>query len=208
MSDPVTELPYLYYNGALILGLLHGSDPSHGWVLAITLKSRRGRLGVVLASAVIACGHLLSSVAVVIAIWMFKTVVLDYFRYIDLLAGGLLIAIGLYSIYRELKEHEHSRLDALSLKELFKYSLILGFAHEEEVALASMILLGANPIALALIYSGAVYVSISTWALALAEVISMGGRKRGYRLAESLSRLAPVILIAIGIYVVAESVAR
>lgn len=200
MDIILAQLPYLFYGSAFILGIMHGSDPGHGWILAASMGHQKNRIRTFLASTTITVGHFISSIVVVMLIWLLKESVIGYFSYVDIIAGFMLIAIGAYGIYKEFNNKE-SELNATSLTELFKYSLILGFAHEEEVALASMILLGSNPLLLATVYGSAVYLAILFWAFLTSEIIIMSG-ERGYKLAETLSRSTPLILIALGLSVI------
>ncbi|MGI0010045.1 MAG: hypothetical protein ACREAE_01435 [Nitrosopumilaceae archaeon] len=54
--------------GVIIFGLLHGINPSHGWTVAIlySIKSRKPLLSGIASSGILAGGHFVSSIAVVV----------------------------------------------------------------------------------------------------------------------------------------------
>ncbi|MDP9306420.1 MAG: nickel/cobalt transporter, partial [Thermoproteota archaeon] len=55
--------------GIIVFGLLHGVNPSHGWIVAVlySIKKKRQVINSIISSGVIAAGHFISSIAVVIA---------------------------------------------------------------------------------------------------------------------------------------------
>ncbi len=193
---------YLAYSTAAVMGLIHGSDPGHGWPLSAVHGSRTTVSRAVALTSILAVGHFISTLAVVAAVWLLGSAAPGYLEYLRLAAGAALIAIGLLGLYKAARSHEehHHHIHAETPWEMFKYALLLGFAHEEEVALAAIILLGAHPLLLALTYSLAVYASMVAWTLASIYVI-----RRSSRIEEALhSRihlLSPLILVAVGVYV-------
>ncbi|MFC7156402.1 hypothetical protein ACFQPA_13215 [Halomarina halobia] len=92
--------------GAVVLGLIHGAEPGHGWPIAAAyaLDRRRKWLAGLAAGVVIGVGHLVSSVAVVVAFLLaasfFDLGSLGWVRYV---AGILLILLGI----REYRHGQH-----------------------------------------------------------------------------------------------------
>ena len=193
---------YLAYSTAAVMGLIHGSDPGHGWPLSAVHGSRTTVSRAVALTSILAVGHFISTLMVVAVVWLIGSAASGYLEYLRLAAGVALIAIGVLGLYRAARSSggHHHHIHAGSPWEMFKYALLLGFAHEEEVALAAIILLGAHPLLLALTYSLAVYASMVAWTLASIYVI-----RRSSRIEEALhSRihlLSPLILVAVGVYV-------
>ena len=56
------------YFGVIVFGLLHGINPSHGWIVAVlySLRKERKVINSIISSGVIAGGHFISSIAVVL----------------------------------------------------------------------------------------------------------------------------------------------
>ena len=104
--------PSLSYLGVVVVGLVHGAEPGHGWPVAASYALNRSRTwsaGLV-AAVVIGVGHLVSSIAVVavfvLAADAFDLTSLGWIRYA---AGALLILLGV----RELRRggHHHGSHD-------------------------------------------------------------------------------------------------
>ncbi|WP_254545481.1 hypothetical protein [Halomarina pelagica] len=98
--------------GAVVLGLIHGAEPGHGWPIAAAyaLDRRRKWLAGLAAGVVIGVGHLVSSIAVVVAFLLaasfFDLGSLGWVRYA---AGILLILLGIRE-YRHGQHHDgHGR---------------------------------------------------------------------------------------------------
>ena len=182
------------YVGVVVLGLLHGFEPGHGWPVAVlySMKKRNPIGSAALSSSIIGVGHLASSIAVVIAYvllqrWLnFNAPWLKYF------AAGLLLVLAV-KLFREKvddlekqhghnhpgnpeieheHEHEHPRgvrhthkhkhraAVALSLLGLASFAFILGFAHEEEIALLALVAGGLNAWVLMISYGVAVLLGL------------------------------------------------
>jgi len=84
------------YLGVVAIGLLHGVEPGHGWPVAVLYSARRTRpvARAVLSSGIIGLGHLVSSIAVVVAY-----VVLRYYfdfemPWLKYVAAGILVALA------------------------------------------------------------------------------------------------------------------
>ncbi len=203
---------YLAYPTAALMGLIHGSDPGHGWVLSVLYAARTGG-GVYRALAfttILAAGHFVSTLAVVAAVWLVGAAASAYLAYLKLAAGALLVALAARSLASALRAgaHRHHADHGEGFNgawEAFRYALLLGFAHEEEVALSAIVLAGANPLLLSLVYGGAVYASMMAWTAITALAVS-----RVERLEEALHSashlLTPLVIAAIGAFILWEAV--
>lgn len=107
-AAPPGALPV--FGGAIVLGLIHGAEPGHGWPIAATyaLDRRHPWRRGLLASALLGLGHLVSSL-VVVAGFLLAESLLGFERFtepvsvagiavggpIGLIAGILLVALGI-----------------------------------------------------------------------------------------------------------------
>jgi ABC-type nickel/cobalt efflux system permease component RcnA len=202
---------YLSYPAAAAMGLLHGSDPGHGWPLAVAHASRRGGAPRALAyTTVLAAGHFISTVVVVTAVWALGRAAVGLLDYLRLGAGALLVAVGVYELYRAASTHSHGHhgeeAQLPGLWDMFKYALLLGFAHEEEIALSAIVLLGAHPLLLSAVYGLSVYLAMAAWTLAALAALQRLGALED-RLHRYLHLASPLILVAVGLYVLASALA-
>lgn len=84
------------YIGVLLIGLLHGLEPGHGWPVAVVYSVRKKRplLSAALSSSIIGAAHLISSIAVVVAYVLLST----YFDldapWLKYVAAGLLLILS------------------------------------------------------------------------------------------------------------------
>ncbi len=165
------------YLNAIMIGLLHGVEPGHGWPVAVAYslqRQQRAWFGL-LTSSILACFHLVSSLAVVVVFLLVNQVVdlssLPIVRY------GV-VAMLLYMAYRAYTQshththhhdhhghphshgHEHShvhdRKTPQSLWDMAVFAFLLGFIHEEEFALLALCLGGVHCVRLMLTYALAV----------------------------------------------------
>ncbi len=88
--------------GAIAFGLLHGINPSHGWTLAIlySLKSRKPMLSGIQSSSILAGGHFLSAIVLVVGYVIATTFVNIphfYFQY----GAAVALAILAYIFWKE-----------------------------------------------------------------------------------------------------------
>ena len=94
---------------AVVLGAVHGAEPGHGWPVAAAyaLDRRHKWASGVLASATLGVGHLVSSVAMVLAFfWVQSRFGLGDLWWMNYVAGVLLILLGIRE-YRHGHGHEH-----------------------------------------------------------------------------------------------------
>ena len=165
------------YLNAIMIGLLHGVEPGHGWPVAVAYSLQRQHrtwFGL-LTSSILAFFHLLSSLAVVVVFLLVNRVAdvssLPIVRY------GVVVLL-LYMAYRAYTQphahthphdhhghphshgHEHShvhhRKTPQSLWDMAAFAFLLGFIHEEEFALLALCLGGVHCVMLMLTYALAV----------------------------------------------------
>ena len=93
--------------GVVIFGLLHGINPSHGWIVAVLYSIRKERkvISSIISSGIIAGGHFISSIAVVLAF----IIVTTYFKIPipqSFLNYGVAITLGIlaYIFWKEKTE--------------------------------------------------------------------------------------------------------
>lgn len=103
--------------GVILFGLLHGINPSHGWIVAVLYSIRKERkvISSIISSGIIAGGHFISSIAVVLAF----IIVTSYFKIPipqSFLNYGVAIILGIlaYIFWKEktedLTETQHGHL--------------------------------------------------------------------------------------------------
>ncbi len=101
------------YIGVVMIGLLHGLEPGHGWPVAVlySMQKRNPVFSAAISSSVIGIGHLISSIAVVVA-YVFLQSWLDFEApWIKYLAAGILLILA-FKLFREKtdemeKQHGH-----------------------------------------------------------------------------------------------------
>ena len=101
--------------GAIAFGLLHGINPSHGWTLAIlySLKTRKPMLSGIQSSSILAGGHLLSAIVLVVGYVIATTFVKIphfYFQYGAAVALGILAYIFWKEKEDDFTETQHGHL--------------------------------------------------------------------------------------------------
>lgn len=166
------------YIGVVMIGLLHGFEPGHGWPVAVlySMKKRNPIASATLSSSIIGIGHLASSIAVVIAYVLLQKWLDFEAPWIKYVAAALLLVLA-FKLFREkvddlerqhghkhpdtpeiehehehehpgqgshIHKHKHGVAVALSLLGLASFAFILGFAHEEEIALLALVASGLN----------------------------------------------------------------
>ncbi|MCE4611778.1 MAG: hypothetical protein F7B17_07410 [Desulfurococcales archaeon] len=203
---------YLAYPTAVVMGLIHGSDPGHGWIVSAlySLRSSGGVTRALVFTTILALGHFLSTLVVVGAVWILGTLASEYLAYIKFAAGALLLILATGELLEALREgrHVHNGEDSgkhfSGIWEAFRYAVLLGFAHEEEVALSAIVLAGANPLLLSVAYGAAVYVSMAAWTLATIALVSRAGRIE--EALHSVSHiLTPLIVAVIGVFILLDA---
>ena len=174
------------YVGVVIIGLLHGLEPGHGWPAAVLYSARKRNpvASGVLSSSIIGLGHLVSSIAVVVAYVLLQSWLDFEAPWLTYVAAAILVALAvklfmekaddmkkqhghIHTDYPEgehVHEHQHPNGEThthrhkhvtgvvLSLLGLASFAFILGFAHEEELALLALAAGGVNAWALMISY--------------------------------------------------------
>jgi len=182
------------YIGVILLGLLHGFEPGHGWPVAVlyAMKRKNPVFSATVSSLIIGLGHLVSSIAVVVAYVLLQKWLNFDAPWLKYAAAGLLLILAI-RLYMEkvddLKnqhghthpdaieiehEHEHEHQGqaphthkhkhgpavALSLLGLASFAFIIGFAHEEEIALLVLVAGGLNAWILMMSYAVSVLIGL------------------------------------------------
>ena len=206
------ELTYL---GVILIGLLHGIEPGHGWPVALMYSFRGRRLlsrGFV-SSTILSIFHFISSIAVVAAyaiLNLYITLSMPWLKYV---AAGLLIFLA----YRYLTEKHEGEIEAgsnastvtfgrkkfeLTLGGLSLYAFILGFAHEEEFVLLGLAIGGINPWLLMLAYAISVTVGLVGITM-IALAICKGLEDKVRRHEKVLPKVTGIVLIILAVSLLA-----
>ncbi len=88
--------------GVVMLGLLHGVEPGHGWPVAVLYSTRKRApfFSAILSSGIIGIGHLISSIAVVVAYVLLQTWLDFEAPWLKYLAAALLLILA-YRLFVE-----------------------------------------------------------------------------------------------------------
>jgi len=182
------------YVGVVLIGLLHGFEPGHGWPVAVlySMKKRNAVVSATLSSFIIGIGHLASSIAVVVAYVLLQKWLNFEAPWLKYVAAALLLVLA-FRLFRErvddlerqhghnhpsnpeiehehehehpsqgshTHKHKHKAAVALSLLGLASFAFILGFAHEEEIALLALVAGGLNAWILMVVYGVSVLLGL------------------------------------------------
>ena len=100
-----------------MIGFLHGLEPGHGWPVAVlySMNKRNPVLSATLSSSIIGIGHLISSIAVVVAYILLQTWLDFEAPWIEYVAAALLVILA-YKMFREKaggleRQHDHIHED-------------------------------------------------------------------------------------------------
>jgi nickel/cobalt exporter len=195
------------FAGAVGLGLLHGIEPGHGWPVAAgwaSARRRRWQAGV-LAAGVIGLGHLLSSIAVVVLFFVAKNW-LDFgdSRWLDGIAGGLLLGLAAWQLRGVLRtrghhHHHHDENDApgarAGIGALALFAFTLGFAHEEEFQIIALCTGSSYCLELMLAYAVAVVLALMALTLMLVAGLARFSHKLEH--AEHWLQLLSALILAL-----------
>ena len=105
--------------GVILFGLLHGINPSHGWTVAVlySIRNKRPLLSSLVSSGIIAGGHFLSSMVVVmgfILLTSFVQIPHNYTNYAVAVALGVLAFIFWREKSEDIDLTQHGHLHDLS----------------------------------------------------------------------------------------------
>lgn len=96
--------------GVILIGFVHGVLPDHGWPIAATYGLNRSRTWLfgTAAGLILGIGHLISSVALVLAYFWFATFA-DFAEgpWLRYVAGSMLILLGIHEYRRGGHSHDH-----------------------------------------------------------------------------------------------------
>lgn len=102
------------YIGVATIGLLHGLEPGHGWPVAVLYSARKKSpfVSAILSSSIIGIGHLISSIAVVVAYVLLQNWLNFSAPWLKYLAVGLLLllAIKLFMEKTDPMEKQHGHI--------------------------------------------------------------------------------------------------
>lgn len=103
--------------GMIAFGLMHGLNPSHGWMVAVlySIRSKRPLASSITSSSIIAGAHFISSIAVVVAFILFTTFVpiqisQNYLNYAVAIALGMLAFMFWREKAEDLTQTQHGHL--------------------------------------------------------------------------------------------------
>ncbi len=101
------------YIGVATIGLLHGLEPGHGWPVAVmySMQKRNPVFSAAISSSIIGMGHLISSIAVVVAYVLLQAWLDFEALWLKYLAAGILLVLA-FKLFREKtdemeKQHGH-----------------------------------------------------------------------------------------------------
>lgn len=190
------------YLGAATIGLLHGVEPGHGWPVAAVYAVNRNRryLSGLVTAGILSAAHLISSLAVVL-VFLFLRPHLGFLSgsTLSAISGTLLLFFAIHMWRSSAHSHRHPEDEKtpVSLWQMATFAFILGFVHEEEIALLTLCLAGINCLALMLTYATAVTVAITC--LTLSAVWAYEAvRQRFDALERHLPRLSAIFLAGLG----------
>ncbi len=202
MAEPI----YTIAAGVVGLGALHGADPGHGWPLAASYATRQAKpyWAALTAGLLLGVGHLISSMAVVLAFYGLKAwFQLDQLGWIDQIAGALLIALGLWEWRQSHHGHDHGHSDDQQTDNRGLYAIVmaaffLGFAHEEEFQIIA--LCAGSELCLELMFGYATTVLLVITALTVLVVAGFERWRHRIEFIEPyLPRATAAILIVMGL---------
>ncbi|HBR18420.1 MAG TPA: hypothetical protein DD725_12650 [Deltaproteobacteria bacterium] len=183
------------YLGVILIGLVHGLEPGHGWPVAAlySLRQEKKLIFALISSLLLSFFHFISSIAVVIIFILVN-------KQFDLSSSPLIRVLGamllFYMAYRLWTEHGHhteEKKKVKNLKEIVMFAFVLGFAHEEEFALLAFCLNNVNCLLMMASYALAVTFSlVSVTLLAVYGYERIKHKVEGYE--HYLPKISAVIL--------------
>ncbi len=101
------------YVGVVMIGLLHGLEPGHGWPVAVlySMNKRNSLASAAISSGIIGIAHLISSIAVVVAYVLLQKWLDFSAPWLKYVAAGILLILA-FKLFREKtdgleKQHGH-----------------------------------------------------------------------------------------------------
>lgn len=211
--------------GASVLGIVHGVLPDHGWPVAAmwALDQRNKWLYGALSGGILGIGHLVSSIAVVVAFfWAQSALGLTDLGWLDYVAGGLLIVLGVREYVHghshdhgggdhshdqdedgdHDEDHDHDRaaddVDERGLWGIVAFAFALGFAHNEEVEILALCTGSTACLELMTVYA----LSVLGAVVAMTLLLVAGFERYESRLQDhedTISAITAAVLVAMGL---------
>ena len=223
------------YVGVIMIGLLHGFEPGHGWPVAVlySMKKRNAVASATLSSSIIGIGHLASSIAVVVAYVLLQRWLNFEAPWIKYIAAALLLVLA-FKLFREKMDdlerqhghshqanpetehehqhehpgqtrhthkHRHKAAIVLSLLGLASFAFILGFVHEEEIALLALVAGGLNAWLLMVSYGISVLLGLIMATIAGVKLYQQFQPKL-VRYEKYITKISAAILVAMAIVII------
>lgn len=163
MPTKFTRMDYHIYFGVLLIGLIHGLEPGHGWPVAVyySIRNKNRIISGLLSSGIIAFFHLFSSIAVVIIFLMLnEKLSLTSFPIAKYIASITLVLLAAKAWLEKPQSLESKKTK--NLWQIASYAMVLGFAHEEEFAILAFCIGGTSCLALMIAYASAVTFALIT----------------------------------------------
>ena len=151
---------YIYLSVVLI-GIIHGLEPGHGWPVAVyySLRKKNRTLYGLITSTIIAFFHFFSSIVVVISfIFLNKSFNLTSFPVARYLASAILMILAIKAWFDKHEDFRYKKTK--TLWQIASYAFVLGFVHEEEFAILAFCVGGNNCLALMITYAIAVTITL------------------------------------------------
>lgn len=115
------------YVGVVMIGLLHGLEPGHGWPFALMYSARKSNplFSGFVSSSIIAFAHFVSSIAVAVAYVLLRARLDFDAPFIKYIAAGLLLILA-YKMFREKvdgleKQHGHIHKNQPEIEHVHKH---------------------------------------------------------------------------------------
>jgi len=96
------------YISVILLGLLHGLEPGHGWPVAVlySIKKQNPIASAAISSSIIGIGHLVSSIAIVVAYVLLQNWLNFEAPWIKYIAAALLLFLAIRMFFEKVGEEE------------------------------------------------------------------------------------------------------
>lgn len=111
------SIEFSAFLGVVLFGLIHGLNPSHGWTVAViySLRKKRKVISGIISSGIIAGGHFLSSIVVLIVFLLLKSffqipISESYLNYAVAITLGILAYIFWKEQTEDLTKTQHGHL--------------------------------------------------------------------------------------------------
>lgn len=163
------------------LGFLHGLEPDHGWPLA-TLYSLRGPsmiMGVVV-SVFLSAMHLAPALLVFLAYSLIHPLVSDAQPVLRYLGAGVLLLLAVKYWVEKPKPVRGlvggggpGQVAIMDIRHISLVAFLLGFIHHEPYILIALMISGANPLPMIIIYLLSVMLGMMTATLLSLRIITI-----------------------------------